>query len=83
MDCMRDDFKKGTVLNDRFEMVAPLNQGSFGMVFLAKDLETDNQVAVKCITKSSMTDQSAINSESCDELECHTRLGNHRTIVNL
>lgn len=86
MDCMRDEFKKGTVLNDRFEMVAPLNQGSFGMVFLAKDLETDNQVAVKCITKSSMIEQSAMynnESESCDELECHTRLGNHGNIVNL
>ncbi|KAI5284492.1 hypothetical protein KEM54_001292 [Ascosphaera aggregata] len=84
MDCLREEFTKGMVLNDRFETVAPLNQGSFGMVFLARDRETGNQVAIKCINRSTISEQPmTTDSETCDELECHTLLGNHRNIVNL
>ncbi|KAI5291716.1 hypothetical protein KEM52_000085 [Ascosphaera acerosa] len=88
MDCFRDEFKPGVVLNDRFETVAPLNQGSFGLVVLAKDRLTGEKVAIKCISRSSAgADQTPVTvgttEESCDELYCHQLLGSHRNIVNL
>ena len=49
--CMKDGFVNGFMLDGRFEALAPLNHGSFGMVFLAKDTQTGEPVAVKCLLK--------------------------------
>lgn len=84
-ECMKDRFNEGLVLDGRFETVSPLNHGSFGMVFLAKDLTNDEMVAIKCLTKS-------LNVSGCPvapkdditvELTCHERLGYHPNLVNL
>ncbi|EEH06127.1 serine/threonine protein kinase ksp1 [Histoplasma capsulatum var. duboisii H88] len=84
MDCMRDKFVKGELLNDRYRTVAPLNHGSFGMVFLAEDIVTGDQVAIKCMTKTASGDSYPLAvDERSEELECHTRLGHHPNIVNL
>jgi serine/threonine protein kinase len=86
MDCMRDKFYDGVVLDGRFQTISPLNHGSFGMVFMARDLTTNDLVAVKCLTKKSATDDTvsvfAVDEKS-EELACHTRLGSHSNIVNL
>lgn len=87
MECLRDRFYDGVVLDGRFETVSPLNHGSFGMVFMARDLTTNEFVAIKCLTKkTAITDDSnssfAIDERS-EELECHARLGSHANIVNL
>ncbi|EMD87286.1 hypothetical protein COCC4DRAFT_150738 [Bipolaris maydis ATCC 48331] len=86
MECMRDHLHEGVVLNGRYETISPLNNGSFGMVFQAKDLVTGDHVAVKVITKSS----AAINcpsafavDERSEELGVHLRLGDHSNVVNL
>ena len=84
--CMKDGFVPGAVLDGRFESLSPLNHGSFGMVFLAKDLKDgDNLIAIKCLTK---TATATLNSASTGndyllELACHDRLGHHPNIVNL
>jgi serine/threonine protein kinase len=81
---MKDGFIQGSVLDGRFECIAPLNHGSFGMVFLAKDLKTNDHVAVKCILKpevDTLIDQNG--SDHLIELICHERLGYHPNIVNL
>lgn len=87
MDCMRDQFYDGVVLDGRFETVSPLNHGSFGMVFMAKDLTTNEFVAIKCLTKKSALGEDADSSfavdERSEELICHARLGAHPNIVNL
>ncbi|EEQ87112.1 hypothetical protein RJZ56_004499 [Blastomyces dermatitidis] len=84
MDFLRDKFVEGELLNSRFRTVAPLNHGSFGMVFLADDTVTGEQVAIKCLTKSSSGDSYPLAvDERSEELECHTRLGHHPNIVNL
>ncbi|SZF04253.1 unnamed protein product [Blumeria hordei] len=86
MDCPRDYFDKGVVLDGRFETVSPLNHGSFGMVFMAKDLQTDEIVAIKCLTKKSAVSEEEYSyavDERSEELECHSRLGCHPNIVNL
>lgn len=82
---MKDKFVHGQVLNGRFRTVAPLNHGSFGMVFLAKDLETGNDVAIKCLTKASSGEASGTLTvdDRSEELECHRRLKHHPNIVNL
>lgn len=82
---MKDSFVEGLVLDGRFESISPLNHGSFGMVFLAKDLTTDDQVAIKCLTKASTTDvcPAACGNDHLLELACHARLGYHPNIVNL
>ena len=85
MDCMKDGFVKGAILDGRFKTISPLNHGSFGMVFLAKDMTTQDLVAIKCLTKTTTADAS-LASAGCDhllELGCHNRLGYHRNIVNL
>jgi len=86
MECLREKFYDGVVLDGRFETISPLNHGSFGMVFMAKDLTTNDLVAIKCLTKKSATDDGdnafAIDEHS-EELACHARLGSHPNIVNL
>ncbi|KAF1943334.1 kinase-like protein [Clathrospora elynae] len=86
MECMRNQLNEGAVLNERYETISPLNNGSFGMVFQAKDLVTGDNVAIKVITKSS----AAINcpsafavDERSEELGIHLHLGNHSNVVNL
>ncbi|KAK8235246.1 kinase-like domain-containing protein [Phyllosticta capitalensis] len=86
MECMRNQFKEGTILDGRFQTVSALNHGSFGMVFMAKDLHTDEMVAVKCLTKTS--DAAANMStyavdEHSEELAIHRCLNSHPNIVNL
>uniref|UniRef100_A0A093X981 Serine/threonine-protein kinase ksp1 n=1 Tax=Talaromyces marneffei PM1 TaxID=1077442 RepID=A0A093X981_TALMA len=84
MDCFKDKFVEGQLLDRRFRTVAPLNHGSFGMVFLAKDTWTGQDVAIKCLTKPTSADASPLAIDmSSEELECHTKMGHHPNIVNL
>ncbi|KAF2836907.1 kinase-like protein [Patellaria atrata CBS 101060] len=86
MDCMRNNFVKGAVLDGRFETISPLNHGSFGMVFMAKDLATGESVALKCLTKNTAENicpsAFAIDDQS-EELSIHLAIRNHPNIVNL
>ncbi|KAL2353237.1 kinase-like domain-containing protein [Cryomyces antarcticus] len=86
MDCMRTHFEAGVLLGGRFETISPLNHGSFGMVFMAKDTFTGQPVAVKCLTKPSAANNCsspfAIDDRS-EELAIHSRIGSHPNIVNL
>ncbi|KAI9700344.1 MAG: hypothetical protein M1836_002359 [Candelina mexicana] len=85
MECMRDGFTEGLLLDGRFEAISPLNHGSFGMVFMAKDHSNGEHVAIKCLTKSSAPPcpaNLAVDDRS-EELACHARLGFHPNIVNL
>lgn len=85
MACLRNNFQGGVLLDGRYETVSPLNQGSFGMVFRAKDTLTDETVAIKCLTKRAAADDAgefAIDDKS-EELQLHGRLSSHPNIVNL
>jgi serine/threonine protein kinase len=83
MECMKDSFHTDQLLGGRFRTIAPLQHGSFGMVFLAEDTLTHQDVAIKCLTKPSVA--SAIHSadEGAEELACHAILGHHNHLVNL
>ena len=85
MECMKDGFVGGLILDGRFESISPLNHGSFGMVFLAKDTTTGDNVAIKCLSKASGSAQNpnSVPDDHAVELACHNRLGSHRNIVNL
>lgn len=84
MDCMKDAFIEGSVLDGRFQSISPLNHGSFGMVFLAKDLHNGELVAVKCLSKGSSPHNTAVSvDDNSIELACHYQLGHHPNIVNL
>lgn len=84
MACMKSGFASGRLLEGRYESVSPLNHGSFGMVFLAKDIQTNDLVAIKCLSKSSSADCPSIGvDENSVELASHDRLGRHPNIVNL
>ncbi|RCI10919.1 hypothetical protein L249_5331 [Ophiocordyceps polyrhachis-furcata BCC 54312] len=86
MDCLRDKFVGGVLLDGRFETISPLNHGSFGMVFMAQDLSTNKPVAIKCLTKKSTSAEVgsdfAVDDKS-EELALHRSLGLHPNIVNL
>lgn len=89
MDCMRNGFEQGKLLDGRFLTLSPLNHGSFGMVFAAKDTFTGNDVAIKCITKPTAVRDGTICpaaiaiDDRSEELEIHSRLNEHPNIVNL
>ena len=84
MECMRDKFLEGSILDGRYQSISPLNHGSFGMVFLAKDITSGELVAIKCLSKSTSKDCPAIDVDDHSvELVCHERLGSHANIVNL
>ncbi|KAF2660190.1 kinase-like protein [Lophiostoma macrostomum CBS 122681] len=86
MDCMRNQLYEGVVLNGRYEIISPLNHGSFGMVFQAKDLVTDDHVAIKVITKTSAANtwpSAFAVDERSEELDIHLRLDAHDNVVNL
>ncbi|KAG5982328.1 hypothetical protein E4U55_002042 [Claviceps digitariae] len=86
MECLKDRFVGGVVLNGRYQTISPLNHGSFGMVFMAKDLTTDQTVAIKCMTKKSAPYENVYElavDEKSEELALHSSLGNHEHIVNL
>ena len=85
MACMKNGFLEGMLLDGRYESISPLNHGSFGMVFLARDRSTQEVVAIKCLSKvSSKADYPAIDvDEDSVELTCHERLGHHPNIVNM
>lgn len=77
VECLKNNFVKGQLLDGRFRTLAPLNHGSFGMVFLATDTQTGEEVAIKCLFKGSQP------QERFEELECHRRFGFHPNLVNL
>ena len=86
MECMKNTFVKDQVLDGRFRTIAPLNHGSFGMVFLAEDITTQRQVAIKCLTKPGVesTTPSSLATDDCsEELVCHAILTPHPNLVNL
>ncbi|KAI9374914.1 kinase-like domain-containing protein [Aspergillus egyptiacus] len=85
MESLKNSFVPGQLLDGRFRTVAPLNHGSFGMVFLATDIQTGRDVAIKCMMKPSGNEPwSAASSDSrFEELDCHQRLAYHPNIVNL
>ena len=86
MECMKNAFVAGQLLDGRFRALAPLNHGSFGMVFLAEDTWTRQQVAIKCLTKPSVigTESSHLAvDEGIEELACHATLKHHPYLVNL
>jgi serine/threonine protein kinase len=84
---MRGKSSERTILDGRYQTLSPLNQGSFGTVSLARDIETDELVALKCITKpSALSSDDGYVSDDLDlteELQYHSRLGSHPNIVNL
>jgi serine/threonine protein kinase len=82
MECMKDSFVKGQLLDGRFRTVAPLNHGSFGMVFLAEDVTTGREVAIKCSTKQMSTYGATTPIAEDEELYCHQIL-KHDHLVNL
>lgn len=84
MECFRNEFVEGRILDGRFRTIRPLNQGSFGQVFLATDLTTNQDVAIKCLTKTSTDPASSPTIDGrFEELESHRRFGNHSNLVNL
>lgn len=85
MECMKDFFSRGQLLDGRFKTISPLNHGSFGMVFLAEDTLTNKQVAIKCLTRPGATASAdtVIADEGAEELNCHAILQSHPNLVNL
>jgi len=63
----------------RYTILDTLNQGSYGIVVLARDAHTQSHVAIKCLTKAPSSD--AANDEPCpfyrQELHYHSLLAQH------
>ena len=86
MACLKDTISDGIILDGRYQTIAPLNHGSFGMVFMAKDLVTGETVAIKCLTKKAAAGEGASDfavDDKSEEFTLHSRLGSHPNIVNL
>ncbi|KAG6093321.1 hypothetical protein E4U30_004442 [Claviceps sp. LM220 group G6] len=86
MECLKQRFKGGVILDGRYRTISPLNHGSFGMVFMAEDLVNNRTVAIKCMTKKAAPHDGMYElavDENSEELVLHCSLGNHKHIVNL
>jgi serine/threonine protein kinase len=86
MECLRTKFQNGVVLGGRYQTISPLNHGSFGMVFMARDLQTYQTVAIKCLTKRSAAYDAGVDfaiDDNSEELFCHRVLGSHANIVSM
>src|SRR5437667_5668856 len=64
----------------RYTILDTLNQGSYGIVLLARDAQTQSQVAIKCLTKNQPAD-SPSDEPPCpfyhQELHFHTLLSEY------
>lgn len=85
MDPSNNSFVPGELLSGRFRTVAPLNHGSFGIVFLATDIQSGQDVAIKRLAKASAADPASPAGPDYRlvELDCHRRLAHHPNLVNL
>ncbi|PTB71384.1 serine/threonine protein kinase, AGC family [Trichoderma longibrachiatum ATCC 18648] len=87
MECLRNKFTGGLLLDGgRYQTISPLNHGSFGMVFMAQDLVSNQVVAIKCLTKKSAASDTGLElavDERSEEYALHSSLGSHPNIVNL
>lgn len=70
-------------IHRRYLTLSPLNQGSFGLVSLAKDIITEELVALKCLTKPTTPSTSGDMDDLTMEFQYHSLLGSHPNIVNL
>jgi len=72
-----EQFPNGLLLDGRYTVLETLNQGSYGIVVLARDSKTQAHVAIKCLSKTS---SDSTDEESCpfyrQELHFHTILSN-------
>ncbi|RFU71840.1 kinase-like domain [Trichoderma arundinaceum] len=87
MECLRNKFTGGLLLDGgRYQTISPLNHGSFGMVFMAQDLVSNQVVAIKCLTKKSAPCEAGLEfavDDRSEEYALHNSLGSHPNIVNL
>lgn len=87
MECLKNNLIEGVILDGRFKTITALNHGSFGMVFLAEDLTTNEKVAIKILTKKSAVPDEENSTftidDGAEELACHRLLGAHKNTVNL
>jgi serine/threonine protein kinase len=86
MECLRSKFAGGVLIGGRYQTISPLNHGSFGMVFMAQDTVTNQNVAIKCMTKQPAANEAGVEfayDEKSEELVLHSRLGIHANIVSL
>ncbi|UKZ79352.1 hypothetical protein TrVFT333_007103 [Trichoderma virens FT-333] len=87
MECLRNKFTGGLLLDGgRYQTISPLNHGSFGMVFMAQDLVSNQVVAIKCLTKKSAPCDIGLElavDDRSEEYALHNGLGSHPNIVNL
>lgn len=78
----------GALLEGHYRVLARLNSGAYGEVFLAIDLKTNQRVAVKRLVKpGTIIAQDANHAiavdERSEEVSCHAVLGSHPSIVSL
>lgn len=76
------NFEKGGLLKSRYKSLGKLNEGSYGIVYLAEDIFTKEKVAVKYIFSLLDSDSSGI-SEAEKEIDIYLKLGYHKNIASL
>ncbi|EGX48685.1 hypothetical protein TWF173_005575 [Orbilia oligospora] len=82
MESIKDQLRVGSFLDNRYEVISPLNHGSFGMVSLARDVQENDLVAIKCLVKQANEGNVEFDDDA-QELYYHSLLGTHPHIVNV
>lgn len=77
-----DTLRPGMVLDGRYEIVRELGAGNIGIVYLARDLRTKKQVAVKLLLEKSLRNKVAVQMFR-REAEALARIGEHPGIVGI
>lgn len=78
------DIALGTIFNAKYRFIDLINSGSFAAVYLARNIRTGEDVAVKCVPKTRSDDGTILPDQEFDiELDCHKALGRHPNIVSI
>lgn len=75
-------FEAGELLKNRYRCLGRLSKGSYGIVYLAEDIVSGNQVAVKYIYPLPDADPDT-TSEAQKEIDVYLALGSHPNIAAL
>ena len=71
---MKDDFDTAFLVVDRYAVKHEISKGSFGRIYLAKDLHNECDVVVKMINKNKKARQKIINDSEIPNLIVHPNI---------
>ncbi|GMM34703.1 putative serine/threonine protein kinase [Saccharomycopsis crataegensis] len=75
------NFENGALLRSRYRSLGKINEGSYGIVYLAEDIITKEKYAIKYVYP--LDDDSSSDDEAQREIDIYLKLGRHQNVASL